>query len=166
LVMVGGLATVKDAVLLVVPWPPLVELIMPVVLVYCPEAAPVTVTENVHEVETLPPDSPMVTGAVVVTVPPQPLAVPVATVKPVGRISVNATPVAATVLPEPLVIVKLNWVVAFTAMVAGVNNLAIVGGATTVRVASGLELLVAKFVDPLYAAWIEYEPAGVPAGSV
>src|SRR5205823_5186416 len=47
LVMVGGLATVRLA-LAVLPVPPLVEVTLPVVLVYCPEAAPVTVTENWH----------------------------------------------------------------------------------------------------------------------
>ena len=45
LAMDGGEATVKFAVA-VLPVPPLVELTAPVVFVYCPEAAPVTVTEN------------------------------------------------------------------------------------------------------------------------
>jgi hypothetical protein len=44
-VMVGGAATVRFAEA-VLPVPPLVELTMPVVLVYWPEAAPVTVTAN------------------------------------------------------------------------------------------------------------------------
>jgi hypothetical protein len=45
LVIVGGVATVRfdEAVL---PVPPLVEVTLPVMLVYCPEAAPVTVTLN------------------------------------------------------------------------------------------------------------------------
>ena len=43
--IVGGLATVRLAVA-VLPVPPLVELTLPVVLTYWPEAAPVTVTEN------------------------------------------------------------------------------------------------------------------------
>src|SRR5947208_721375 len=47
LVMVGAEATVRLA-LAVLPVPPLVEVTLPVVLVYCPEAAPVTVTENWH----------------------------------------------------------------------------------------------------------------------
>src|SRR2546428_419798 len=47
LLMLGGLATVRFAVA-VLPVPPLVEVTLPVVLVYRPEAAPVTVTENWH----------------------------------------------------------------------------------------------------------------------
>src|SRR5262249_30723923 len=47
LVMLGGLATVRFAVA-VLPVPPLVEVTAPVVLVYWPDAAPVTVTENWH----------------------------------------------------------------------------------------------------------------------
>src|SRR6185503_11817355 len=43
--MDGGETTVKLAVA-VLPVPPLVEVTFPVVLVYCPAAAPVTVTEN------------------------------------------------------------------------------------------------------------------------
>src|SRR6476646_9977546 len=44
-VMLGGVATVRFAVA-VFPVPPFVEVTFPVVLVYWPEAAPVTVTEN------------------------------------------------------------------------------------------------------------------------
>lgn len=44
-VMLGALATVSPA-LAVLPVPPLVELTFPVVLVYEPDAAPVTVTLN------------------------------------------------------------------------------------------------------------------------
>src|SRR5262249_52080244 len=45
LAMLGGVATVRFAVA-VLPVPPLVELTLPVVLVYWPDAAPVTVTLN------------------------------------------------------------------------------------------------------------------------
>src|ERR1051326_7340805 len=72
LVIVGGVATVKFAVA-VLPVPPLVEVTFPVVLVNCPAAAPVAVTENVHGVPTatVAPASAMPVGFVVVSVPPQ-----------------------------------------------------------------------------------------------
>jgi hypothetical protein len=44
-VMLAGVATVRFVVA-VLPVPPLVEVTLPVVFVYCPEAAPVTVTLN------------------------------------------------------------------------------------------------------------------------
>src|SRR5262249_9788922 len=82
----GGLATVKLAVA-VLPVPPLVEVTAPVVLVYCPEAAPVTVTENWHWllVAMVAPLRAMPVGAVVVNVPPQTVAVAFATVRPAGN---------------------------------------------------------------------------------
>src|SRR5207237_3033115 len=91
LVMAAGEATVRLA-LAVLPVPPLVELTFPVVLVYWPEAAPVTVTENWHWLFTaiVAPVSAIPVGAVVVSVPPQTVAEALATVKPVGSVSVNA----------------------------------------------------------------------------
>ena len=69
LVMVGGVATERFA-LAVLPTPPLVEVTFPVVLVYCPEAAPVTVTANWHWLFTaiVAPVSAIPVGAVVVSV--------------------------------------------------------------------------------------------------
>jgi hypothetical protein len=54
-----------------------------------------------------------------------------ATVSPVGIVSVNATPVRAKVLAAGLVIVKVNDVFAFRAMLAGLKDLTIEGGART-----------------------------------
>jgi hypothetical protein len=92
LVIVGAAATVRlaDAVL---PVPPFVEVTLPVVLVNWPDAAPVTVTLKTH-------------WAVVVKVPPQTVAEALATVRPVGSVSVKATPVSATVLAAGFVIVN------------------------------------------------------------
>src|SRR5438874_2050775 len=59
----------------------------------------------------------------------------VATTSPVGKVSVNATPVSATVLAAGFVIVKVSVVVPFSGMLVGLNALAITGGATTVRTA-------------------------------
>lgn len=70
-------------------------------------------------------------GAVVVSVPPQTVEVPLATVSPVGSVSVNATPVSGSTLAAGLVIVKVREVVAFSAIVEGLKTLAIDGGAST-----------------------------------
>src|SRR5260370_25587509 len=77
-------------------------------------------------------------GGVVVNVPPQALAEELATVSPVGSVSVKATPVSGTVLAPGLVMVKVSDVVVFSAMVAGLKALAIEGGATTVMEAEAV----------------------------
>ena len=132
LVIVGGVATVKLAEA-VLPVPPFVEVTFPVVLVNCPAAAPVTVTLNWHWLlaAIVAPDRAIPVGAVVVSVPPQTVAEALATVRPVGSVSVNATPVSATALAAGLVMVKVSEVVAFSAMLLGLKTLAIDGGATT-----------------------------------
>src|SRR6266851_2923189 len=66
-------------------------------------------------------------------VPPQTLLIPLATVSPAGSVSVKATPVRATELAAGFVIVNCNNVVAFKAIGEGLNNLAIDGGATLLR---------------------------------
>ena len=70
-------------------------------------------------------------GAVVVSVPPQTVAEALATVRPVGSVSVNATPVSGSTLPAGLVMVNVRDVVAFRAIEVGLNALAIEGGAST-----------------------------------
>src|SRR5262249_15910702 len=132
LVMLGGLATVRFE-LAVLPVPPLVELTLPVVLVYWPEAAPVTVTENWHwPLVAMPaPLRSMPVGPAVFNLPPHTVDLALATVKPVGHVSVNATPVRAIGLAAGLVMVKVNEVVAFNAMVEGLKTLAIEGGPST-----------------------------------
>jgi hypothetical protein len=84
------------------------------------------------------PVSAMPVGAVVVSVPPQTVADELATVKPVGSTSVNATPVSATAFAAGLVIVNVNEVVAFRAMLVGLKTLAIEGGATTLMLAEAV----------------------------
>ena len=80
----------------------------------------------------------MLAGAVVVSVPPHTVAVLLATVKPVGSVSANATPVSGATFAAGLVIVKVSEVVAFTAIVAGLNALAMDGGASTVMLADAV----------------------------
>lgn len=131
-VMLGGVATVSPAVA-VLPVPPLVEVTLPVVLVYEPDAAPVTVTLNWHGVPaaTLAPLNAIPVGAVVTKVPPHTADVELATVRPVGSVSANATPSSEVVFPVGLVMVKFSEVVAFNAIADGLNTFAIDGGATT-----------------------------------
>jgi hypothetical protein len=80
------------------------------------------------------PASAMPVGAVVVSVPPQIEVDAVGTVRPLGKVSVNATPVSATVV-FGLVSVKVSEVVPLSAIVAAPNALLMLGGAATVRLA-------------------------------
>ena len=136
LVIDGGEATVKLAEA-VLPVPPFVELTFPVVLVYWPEAAPVTVTLNWHWLlaAIVAPMREIPVGAVVVSVPPQTVAEAFATVSPVGSVSVNATPNNESTLAAGFVIVNVSEVVAFSAIVEGLNAFAMEGGASTVTLA-------------------------------
>src|SRR5262249_37185 len=128
----GGVPTVGFGVA-VLPVPPLVEVTAPVVLVYWPDAAPVTVTENWHWplAAIVAPVREMPVGAVVVTVPPQIVAEALPTVKPGGSVSVDATPVRAIGVAAGVGGVKVREVVALSAMVEGLNTLAIEGGPST-----------------------------------
>jgi hypothetical protein len=132
LVIVGGAATLRFAEA-VLPVPPLVEVTLPVVLVYWPAAAPVTVTANWHWLfaAMVAPVKAIPVGEVVVSVPPQTVADAFATVSPAGNVSVKATPVSATAFAAGFVIVNVSEVVAFKAMLLGLKALAIDGGATT-----------------------------------
>src|SRR5438552_504775 len=132
-----------------------------------PEAAPVTVTLNWHWLLTaiVAPVSAMPVGLVVVKVPPQTVADALATVRPVGSVSVNATPVNATVLADGLVMVKVSEVVAFSAIVFGLNTLAIEGGATTVNTAVLLTVPVPPSVELTALVVLLLLPAVVPVTS-
>src|ERR1700733_3497835 len=147
--MVGGLATLRVAVLLVVPVPPLLEVTAPVVLFQTPPVAPVTVTLNcmLEPAATVAPESEITpVPAVVVSVPPASLVLEVATVRPDGRVSVKPTPVKATV-EFGLVMVKVRLVVPFSGMLDAPKALLIVGGPSTVIVAVLLVLPVPPLVE-------------------
>jgi hypothetical protein len=135
-----------------------------VVLVYCPEAAPVTVTENWHWLfaAIVAPVSAIPVGAVVVSVPPQTVAEALATVSPVGNVSLNATPVSAAVLAAGFVIVNVSEVVAFSAMLDGLKILAIDGGATTAMVAVLLVVPVPPSVELIAPVVLLASPGAVP----
>nr|WP_249160202.1 hypothetical protein [Bradyrhizobium manausense] len=138
-VMLGadGVLTVSVAVV-ELPLPPSVDVTTLVVLSLVPAVVPVTVTLNEHcalaamvapVIEILP-------GAVSVTVPPQTAALAFGTVTPAGKVLVKLTPVSE--LPAlGFVIVNDNDEVAFTAIVVGLNEEAMLGadGVLTVRIA-------------------------------
>src|SRR5579864_8932740 len=139
LLIVGGLATVRVAVLLVAPVPPFVELTAPVVFDTVPDCVPVTFTTMVQlvpGVAMLPPDRLMlVLFAVAVTVPPQVLLTPgvLATCNPFVKVSLNAIPLSAVVLLPGLAMVNVTVVVPFSGILAAPNALLTVGGATTFK---------------------------------
>src|SRR5690348_7149959 len=66
-----------------------------------------------------------------VTVPPQPLCVPVPTVSPAGKVSLNATPLSAAGFAAGFVMVKGSCVVAPGATAGGLKALVIDGGPCT-----------------------------------
>src|SRR5882724_5729541 len=165
LVMVGGDATVRlaDAVF---PVPPLVEVTFPVVLLFTPEVVPVTFTVNVQLLFTamVPPVRLMLPDpATAVAVPPQVLLNPfgAATTSPAGNVSVNATPFSGVVLAAGLVMVNVSEVVPFSGTFAAPKALAIVGGATTGRLADAVPP-VPPSVDVTLPVVLFCVPAAMP----
>ena len=60
------------------------------------------------------------------------------TVSPVGNVSVNATPVSGSTFAAGFVMVNVSEVVAFSAIVEGLNTFAIDGGASTLTLAEAV----------------------------
>jgi len=85
-------------------------------------------------------------------------------VNPAGSVSVNPTPVNATV-EFGFVIVKVRLVVPFSGILAAPNDLAIVGGATTVTVAVLLVVPVPPSVEVTAPLVLFLTPAVVPVTS-
>ena len=158
----GGPSTWRFAVA-VLPVPPSLEVTAPVVLVYAPAAAPVTVTLNWHVplAATVAPVREIPVGAVVVSVPPHTVLVLLVTVSPVGSVSVNATPVSDIVLGDGLMIVNCNELVVFSAICAGLKILLMLGGATTVRLADAV-FPVPPLVELTFPVVFVYAPAVAP----
>src|SRR5256885_2285512 len=102
--------------------------------------------------------------AVAVGVPPQVLVSPlgVATSRLAGKVSVNPTPVSATVLADGLVMVIVRALVPFTTMLAGVKALTVVGGVTTFRVAVLLVAPVPPSVEVIVLVVLTASPAAMP----
>jgi hypothetical protein len=135
--IVGGAITLTVAVLLTAPAPLSFEETAAVMLAFAPTVTPVTFTLNVHEPLTaiVPPESDTLPAPAIAVIVPEP-QVPaspfgVATSKPAGKASLNATPVSAMALAPGFVIVKLNEVVALSGMFAAPNVFAMVGAETT-----------------------------------
>jgi len=142
LLMVGGIstATLAEAV---PPVPPLVELTLPVVLVFTPDVVLVILTEieQLLLVAMVPPVRlSVVSPTFGEKVPPQVLVAPVgeATLMPPGRGSLTATPLCATVLADGLVMVMVSVVVPLSGMLAAPNDLVMVSADIAVRVAEAV----------------------------
>jgi hypothetical protein len=100
-------------------------------------------------------------GEVVVNVPPQTVAEALATVSPVGSVSVKATPVRAEIFAAGLVIVKVNDVVALRAIPVGLKTFAIDGGASTVMLVDAVPP-VPPSVEVTFPVVLFFAPAVVP----
>ena len=105
----------------------------------------------------------LVDPATAVAVPPQALVRPlgVDTTSPAGSVSVNATPVSATVFAAGLVTLKVSVVVPLSGIVVGLNALAIEGGATTLRLAEAVPP-VPPSVEVTAPVVLFFCPADVP----
>ena len=145
LVIVGGISTDKVAEA-VPPVPPFVELTLPVVLARAPVvvAATLTLMAQLVLTPTVPPLR-LIAGSpgFGAKVPPQVLVAfgVAATCIPVGKASLTATPLCATVLAAGLVMVMVRVEVPFAGMLAGANALVMVGADTTVKVAEAVVLV-------------------------
>jgi len=135
-----------------------------------PEAELVTLTAIVQAllVATVPPVSEILpVPLVATTVPPQASLSPfgVATSRPLGNESVNATPVSATVLAAGLVMAKVKAETPFTVIDVGLKAFVIDGGATTVSVAVLLLAPAPPSVELIVPVVLDLDPAVVPVTS-
>src|SRR6266700_4974628 len=165
LMITGGATTVMEA-LDVLPGPPSVEVTC-TLLFLAPAVVPVTFTLKVHEAlvaKVAPASVTLPEPAVAVIVPPphdpvRPFGV--ATTRPAGSVSVNATPVRGMVLAAGFVIVKLKLVEPFSGIVAAPNALVMVGGVATARFAVAV-LPVPPLVDVTLPVVLTKLPEAVP----
>lgn len=107
------------------------------------------------------PERAMPVGAVVVNVPPQTVADALATVSPVGSVSVNATPASGMTFAAGLVMVNVSELVAFRAIPDGLNDFAIDGGASTATAAEAVPP-VPPSSDVTFPVVLFFAPAVVP----
>jgi hypothetical protein len=122
------------------PLPPFVEVTLPVVFIFAPGVVPLTLTLKVQAVLTgivAPLMEMLVAAATGAKVPVAQLLVApgvASTSSPVGKVSVTPTPVKATVFAAGLVIVTVKVETPLMKADVGEKLLAMVGGATTVKV--------------------------------
>jgi hypothetical protein len=147
--LITGAPTTVMLAFEVLPVPPSVEVIV-TELFFTPAVVPCTLTETVQEA--LPARVPadrltLPDPATAVAVPPHVLLIPlgVATIRPAGRLSVNASPVSAR-LVFGFVMLKVSEVVPFSGIVAAPKALVMEGGVATVRFAVAV-LPVPPFVE-------------------
>jgi hypothetical protein len=162
LLIPGGATTVMFA-FAVFPVPPSFDVTV-TLLVIAAAIIPVTFSVIVHIpfAGIVPPVSDTVPdAAVAVTDPPHmpPSPFGVATTRPAGKVSVNATPVSPTALG--LVIVKLSVVVPPSGIVGAPNILLIVAGLSTVTLAEAV-FPVPPFVDVTAVVVLLLSPDVVP----
>jgi hypothetical protein len=134
---VGGASTIRVA-LAVLPGRPAEDVIAPVVFVYVPPwPGPLTVTGNEQDqpMKRLPPLRLIVSPPVVVSVPPQTLLVPSATVSPAGNVSVKASPVRSVLLTSGLYRVNVSVVVPLIRMLERLKAIPMVGEMRAVMLA-------------------------------
>src|SRR5215471_15587933 len=137
---------------------------LPVVLLFCPAVAPVTVTEKLQEPPpaTDPPLKLIKLPPLVVTVPPPHAGLlPLATVKPAGSVSVKLMPVIPS---EALVLVMVNvrLVVPPSGIVAAPKDFIIVGAVATVSEAMPPVAPVPPLVELACVVWLFLTPPVVP----
>lgn len=163
LLIEAGPITVNVAVFEVAPAPLSLELITPLVFGHTPAAEPVTVTLKLQLplAASVPPLKLIALGAVVVTVPPQVLALPVATVIPAGNVSVKLIPVSPSD-EFGFVIVNVKLVVPPTVTADAPNDFDSVGGEATVTVAVLLVVPVPPLVEVTAPVVLFFTPDVVP----
>jgi hypothetical protein len=170
LVSVGGGVTAFRIADAVFPVPPLVELTV-TLLVNVPTVFAVTCTVTVQVFAggalagSVPPvrdTVPEFAAAATVEPVPQLFVTPgvAATTRPVGNVSVKATPVS--VLVPGLATTKANVLVPFSPIVVGPKALVIVGGPMTVKLAVALTVVVPVCVDVIELTVFVSVPATVP----
>ena len=147
--IVGGANTVIDA-FEVLPVPASVDVIV-TLLFFTPAVVPVTLSETTQEAfgaSVAPESESEPAPGTAVAVPEQVLVRfdGVATTKPAGKLSVNASPVSAAVFDDGFAMVNERLVDPFKGIVAAPNALTIAGRAATLKLAVAV-LPVPPLVD-------------------
>jgi hypothetical protein len=135
LLIVGGATTVSEAEA-VLPFPPFVEVTVPLVLFFTPLVTPTTLTVTVQVLfGTIVPPAKVTEVAVLDTAPPHCAGSgAMLTVRPAGKLSVKPTPVSGIALVIGFVMVNVNIEVSPTAMEENEKALLMVGATTAYTV--------------------------------
>lgn len=168
IVMAGVANTAKEAVLLVLPVPPSVDVTALVVLLKLPAPVPVKLTLKVHDppAAKVPPDKlteAEAATAVIVPLPHEPVRplLGLDTCRPATSVSVKATPLN-DVEELGLLTVKVSEVAPLSTIAVAPKALLMVGGAFTVRVAVLLVAPAPLCVEEIAPVVFTLAPAVVP----